>query len=105
MKLSSTIVLASVLAIGSLTPFSAATELMTNSLATVKANVEGQKAVLVDVREESEWDDGHIEGSISPAQRPEASRSFGNCEETAQGQDFVHVLCRWKAIGCGWEHY
>ncbi|MFH1302498.1 MAG: rhodanese-like domain-containing protein [Planctomycetota bacterium] len=31
-----------------------------DSLATVKKNVENDKAVLVDVREKGEWDDGHI---------------------------------------------
>ena len=31
-----------------------------DSLAKVKENVKEKKAVLVDVREESEWEDGHI---------------------------------------------
>jgi len=31
-----------------------------DSLATVKKNVKNDKAVLVDVREKGEWDDGHI---------------------------------------------
>ena len=35
-----------------------------DSLDAVKKNVSEQKAVLVDVREKEEWDDGHIEGSI-----------------------------------------
>lgn len=35
-----------------------------DSLATVKKNVEGEKAVLVDVREKSEWDAGHLAGAI-----------------------------------------
>jgi phage shock protein E len=35
-----------------------------DSLATVKKNVEGEKAVLVDVREKSEWDAGHVQGAI-----------------------------------------
>ena len=34
-----------------------------DSLAKVKENVEKKKAVLVDVREESEWEDGHIRGA------------------------------------------
>ncbi len=36
----------------------------TDSLTTVKENVEKDKAVLVDVREKSEWDAGHIDGAI-----------------------------------------
>ena len=39
-------------------------EFTKDSIATVQKNVEGGKAVLVDVRSKEEWDDGHIEGSI-----------------------------------------
>ena len=35
-----------------------------DSLATVKENVESGKAVLVDVREQREWDAGHVKGAI-----------------------------------------
>lgn len=35
-----------------------------DSLETVKKNVNEKKAVLVDVREKKEWDEGHIEGSV-----------------------------------------
>jgi rhodanese-related sulfurtransferase len=35
-----------------------------DSLETVKKNVTDKKAVLVDVREKKEWDQGHIEGSV-----------------------------------------
>ena len=52
-----------VIAIGTLTGF-AASENTKDSLETVKKNVAEKKAVLVDVREKSEWDEGHIEGSI-----------------------------------------
>lgn len=55
--------IAGVIAIGALTGF-AAGENTKDSLKTVKKNVEEKKAVLVDVREKSEWDEGHIEGSI-----------------------------------------
>jgi len=34
------------------------------SLQVVKKNVEEKKAVIVDVREKSEWDKGHVEGAI-----------------------------------------
>ncbi|QDT30711.1 rhodanese-like domain-containing protein [Gimesia panareensis] len=36
-----------------------------DSLATVKKNLENKKAVLVDVRETDEWDEGHISGAKS----------------------------------------
>tara|TARA_R110002096_G_scaffold40335_1_gene109740 strand:+ start:5682 stop:6086 length:405 start_codon:yes stop_codon:yes gene_type:complete len=35
-----------------------------DKLATVKKRVDEKKAVLVDVREKSEWDAGHVEGAV-----------------------------------------
>jgi len=35
-----------------------------DSLETVKQNVQGGRAVLVDVRERREWDAGHLQGAI-----------------------------------------
>lgn len=35
-----------------------------DTLATVKKNMAAEKAVLVDVREKSEWKRGHIEGAV-----------------------------------------
>lgn len=35
-----------------------------DSLKTVKKNVEEEKAVLVDVRDKSEWDEGHIADAV-----------------------------------------
>lgn len=42
-----------------------ASELTKESLAEIKKNVDAEKAVLVDVRERSEWDAGHIDGAYS----------------------------------------
>jgi len=41
-----------------------AAEITKDSLKTVLKNVTEEKAVLVDVREKAEWDEGHIEGAI-----------------------------------------
>lgn len=35
-----------------------------DSLTTVKKNIDSEKAILVDVREKSEWNAGHVEGAI-----------------------------------------
>ena len=43
---------------------STAAEQTKDTLPTVKKNVDDKKAVLVDVREQSEWDAGHIDGAI-----------------------------------------
>lgn len=47
-----------------ITPASFAVDHTTDSLSTIKKNIESKKAVLVDVREKGEWDDGHIKGAI-----------------------------------------
>jgi rhodanese-related sulfurtransferase len=41
-------------------PFITAAEHTKDSLETVKKNMAAKKAILVDVREKSEWDDGHL---------------------------------------------
>jgi rhodanese-related sulfurtransferase len=41
-----------------------AAEITKDTLKKVSENVAEEKAVLVDVREKKEWDEGHIEGSI-----------------------------------------
>ena len=41
-----------------------AAETTTDSLATVLNNVSEKKAVIVDVREQAEWDKGHVGGAI-----------------------------------------
>jgi rhodanese-related sulfurtransferase len=41
-----------------------AAEQTKDALDTVKKNIDGKKAVLVDVREKSEWDAGHVDGAI-----------------------------------------
>jgi len=47
-----------------ITSFGFAVEHTKDSLSTIKKNVESKKAVLVDVREKGEWDEGHIKGAI-----------------------------------------
>lgn len=48
----------------SLTLTASAAELDRAPLSEVKKNIDQEKAVLVDVREQSEWKAGHIEGAI-----------------------------------------
>ena len=44
--------------------FVIAAEHTKDTLPTVKKNMEDKKAVLVDVREQKEWDAGHIDGAL-----------------------------------------
>lgn len=62
-KLLQTCCLATV-ALAALTISVTAAEHTKDSLQTVKAKIEDKKAMLVDVREKSEWDSGHIAGAI-----------------------------------------
>ncbi len=41
-----------------------AAELTKDTLEKVKEKINDEKAVLVDVREKKEWDEGHIEGAV-----------------------------------------
>lgn len=66
----------------SLLPFSTAMadEHTTDSLDTIKKNLAAEKAVLVDVREKAEWDDGHLEDALhaplSELKMPDAAKRF-----------------------------
>lgn len=57
----STVIVGAVMLFASL---SNAAELTKDSLETVKKAIADKQAVLVDVREKSEWDKGHIEGAV-----------------------------------------
>ncbi len=50
--------------LGFLAPIAYAAEHSSESLQTVKTNITEKKAVLVDVREKSEWNQGHVAGAI-----------------------------------------
>ncbi|QDT39970.1 molybdopterin biosynthesis protein MoeB [Gimesia alba] len=47
-----------------MTSISFAVDHTKDSPAMIKMNIESKKAVLVDVREQSEWNNGHIKGAI-----------------------------------------
>lgn len=81
MKLHATLTPLSVLTFALLISPALAAGPTSDSLATVKANVEAEKAVLVDVREKSEWDRGHLEKSIF---LPLSSLKQGGAEQVAK---------------------
>ena len=66
-----------------------------DSLAVVKANIEQEKAVFVDVREKAEWDDGHLEGALhlplSELQEGVAPKSL---EEKLDKSKILYTHCR-----------
>ena len=69
-----------------------------DSLETVKVNVANQQAVLVDVREQYEWDVGHIEGAIlmplSQLRRDGRSESLAQQITSRLGKErIVYLYC------------
>ncbi|HVX60183.1 MAG TPA: rhodanese-like domain-containing protein, partial [Pirellulales bacterium] len=63
MKLFRPFLLLAVAAVAAIPLFCCAAEHAKDPLETVKKNVSQKKAVLVDVREEGEWESGHIDGA------------------------------------------
>jgi len=80
-------------------------EFTKDSLEVVKKNVAGKKAVLVDVRSQEEWDQGHIEGSIFLPVTSLRKHSFDpkTLAKTLPKKKIVYTFCvvgmRAKAAG------
>src|SRR4030095_17101650 len=75
-----------------------------DSLDTVKENVKAGKAVIVDVREQEEWDAGHLKGAILMPQsklkvEAEAAELVGKLDKSK----IVYTHCRAgrRALACG----
>lgn len=62
----------------------------TDSLETVKKNLAAKKAVLVDVREKSEWEDGHLENALHAP--------LSELKITAGAKGFIEQLPEKKVI-------
>jgi rhodanese-related sulfurtransferase len=57
-------ILASIVFLAALSSSAQSAEITKDSLETVQKKIADKQAVLVDVREKSEWDDGHVDGAI-----------------------------------------
>jgi rhodanese-related sulfurtransferase len=72
----------------------AAAEHTTDSLDTVKKHVSEKKAVLVDVREEGEWKQGHIEGAkLLPLSELEETKSAESLKRQLPADKIIYVHC------------
>jgi rhodanese-related sulfurtransferase len=73
-------------------------EFTKDSLDQVKAAMAKKDAVLVDVREQREWDDGHIDGAIlvplSWLKEESKSDSFGKRLEEKLPKKILYIHCR-----------
>jgi rhodanese-related sulfurtransferase len=77
-----------------LTAVTLAAEQTKDALKTVKDNVEAEKAVLVDVREKSEWDEGHIEGAVFlPLSELKAGLSKEDLAERLPADKVLYTHC------------
>lgn len=74
--------------------FVVAAEPTKDSLEKVKKNLEDKKAVLLDVRERDEWDDGHLELAIHlPLSQIEKGISAKELEKLAPKDAIIYLHC------------
>jgi phage shock protein E len=65
-----------------------------DSLETVKARLKDQSAVLVDVREQKEWDDGHIrDARLMPLSKLKVNTEAEKLTKDLSKKEFVYCHC------------
>jgi phage shock protein E len=90
-----------------ITAFAQAQEPLTHTkdaLADVKKNVEAGKAVIVDVREQNEWDEVHLKGAIHvPKSKLDAGVGLEELLKKVPKDKVVYTHCRAgrRALACG----
>jgi phage shock protein E len=75
-----------------------------DSLDTVKQNLKEGKAVLVDVREQKEWDEGHIAGAVlMPKSKLDVEKEAAELAKKLDKNKIVYTHCRAgrRALACG----
>ena len=75
-----------------------------DSIDTVKENVKAGKAVIVDVREKAEWDDGHVAGAIHlPKSQLDDKAKFAELVKKLDKTKIIYTHCRAgrRALACG----
>ncbi len=66
-----------------------------DSLDTVKRNVKEGKAVIVDVREQKEWDEGHLQGAIlMPSSKLKVNEDLAELVKKLDKQTIIYTHCR-----------
>ena len=65
-----------------------------DSLQTVKQNITAGKAVLIDVRELDEWNDGHLAGAaLLPLSRIERGVTAEQLAKISPGEKIIYLHC------------
>jgi phage shock protein E len=75
-----------------------------DSLDTVKESVKSGKAVIVDVREQSEWDDAHVKGAIHvPKSKLEVATEIEALLKKLPKDKVIYTHCKagGRALTCG----
>ena len=75
-----------------------------DSLDTIKDNVKTGKAVVVDVREQSEWDAGHLKGAVLiPQSKLKVESQFSELLKVLPKDKIIYTHCRagGRALACG----
>ena len=75
-----------------------------DSFDTVKANVKAGKAVIVDVREQDEWDAGHLKGAILiPQSKLKVEAEAAELAKKLDKSKVIYTHCRagGRALTCG----
>lgn len=75
-----------------------------DSLDTVKANVKNGKAVIVDVREQNEWNEAHVKGAIHvPKSKLDAGTEIETLLKKVPKDKVIYTHCRAgrRALACG----
>ena len=75
-----------------------------DTLDTVKQNIKEGKAVLVDVREQKEWDEGHIAGAVfMPKSKLDVEKEAAELAKKLDKNKIVYTHCKAgrRALACG----
>jgi phage shock protein E len=75
-----------------------------DTLDTVKKNLKDGKAVLVDVREQKEWDAGHIEGAVlMPKSKLDVEKEAAALVQKLDKAKIIYTHCKAgrRALACG----
>ena len=94
----------SIFAVGSLLFAQDAPTHTKDSLATVKENIKAGKAIVVDVREQTEWDAGHLKGAILiPQSKLKVESELAALLKTLPKDKVIYTHCKGggRALACG----
>jgi rhodanese-related sulfurtransferase len=75
-----------------------------DSLDTVKENVKSGQALIVDVREQSEWDAGHLQGAtLLPQSKLKVAAELAALVKMLPKDKIIYTHCRagGRALACG----